>query len=126
MANIELNYFKQREFSCKCDQCGLGFEHMDAMLLLQINSARERAGVPFVFNSAMRCEKRNKAEGGDENSSHLRGYAVDIATPDNYARFKILGSLIEVGFKRFDVHESFIHVDNDPDKPEEILRLRLY
>ena len=61
--------------------------------------------------------------GGSPTSSHLLGLAADIRTADNWRRFKIVSSLIYVGFERINLKasESFLHVDNDPDKPREIL-----
>jgi hypothetical protein len=33
----------------------------------------------------------------------------------------IVGSLLEAGFNRIGIADTFIHVDNDPTKPEEVM-----
>ena len=54
-------------------------------------------------------------------SSHLLGYAADIACTNSVLRHKILTSLIKVGFNRIGIADTFIHVDNDPGKPENVI-----
>ena len=82
--------------------------------------AREIAGIPFGVNSACRCDYHNIIEGGTETSSHLDGWALDIAVTSSRARFKILTSLMMVGFTRFGIAKGFIHVDDDPTKAPDV------
>ncbi len=111
------NYFKMEEFECPC--CG---ENLTSPTLVKkLNKAREIAGVPFVINSGCRCEKHNKEVGGSPTSSHLRGLAVDIKTTGSRNRFKILTSLLNVGFTRLGIGESFIHTDIDGAKAQEVI-----
>lgn len=110
---IENKYFKEREFACKC--CG-EFEESET-LINKLIKAREIAGVPFVINSGYRCEYHNKNVGGVKGSSHTKGYAADIAVTSNAKRHAILTALIEAGFNRIGIYNSFIHVDVDPTKP---------
>ena len=86
------------------------------------NSAisRPTAGTPFSLTSAYRCPKHNKAVGGVPTSAHTRGYAVDIRCVDSHSRFVILQALLEVGFRRIELAPTWIHVDNDPDKPRDV------
>lgn len=110
-----LNYFEPHEFECKCG-CGLGFDSMNKDLLIKLDEARRIAGVPFTLWSAMRCPEHNEREGGSATSSHLIGFAVDIEARDDHHKFRIVRSLIAVGFNRIGIAGSFIHVDNDPAK----------
>ncbi|MEQ2846314.1 YcbK family protein, partial [Bilophila wadsworthia] len=107
------------EFRCKCG-CGAGMEKMDADLLHLLDEARDLAGTPFSLTSAYRCPKHNKAVGGVPTSAHTRGYAVDIRCVDSHSRFVILQALLEVGFRRIELAPTWIHVDNDPDKPRDV------
>src|SRR6056297_2228968 len=112
-----MKHFDRAEFACKCGKCGLGLDDIDAIALGKLLSARARAGVPFVLNSAMRCERHNKKIGGSHTSSHLNGCAFDIACQDSVPRFKILGALLAADFKRIGIAKTFIHVDDDRGKP---------
>ena len=78
------------------------------------------AGIPFPLSSAYRCPKHNKAVGGVPTSAHTRGYAVDIRCVDSHSRFVMLQALLEVGFRRIELAPTWIHVDNDPDKPRDV------
>ena len=106
-------HFPDYELECNCG-CGLMNMREDTMVRVEI--ARVRAGLPFGVNSASRCPVHNKAEGGKDTSSHLEGYALDIAVTSSRARFEILQSLIAVGFTRIGIGKNFIHVDDDPTK----------
>ena len=119
MAGFTLRHFSPVEFRCKCG-CGAGMEKMDADLLHLLDEARDLAGTPFSLTSAYRCPKHNKAVGCVPTSAHARGYAVDIRCVDSHSRFVILQALLEVGFRRIELAPTWIHVDNDPDKPRDV------
>lgn len=68
-------------------------------------------GITLKVNSGARCEKHNQEVGGEKNSAHLTGEAVDLAIPDNYVRYKIIKYLIENDIDRFGIAKSFIHFD---------------
>ena len=53
-------------------------------------------------------------------SAHTRGYAVDIRCVDSHSRFVMLQALLEAGFRRVELAPTWIHVDNDPDKPRDV------
>lgn len=115
-----MKYFTKEEFRCSCG-CGLGFDSMNSVFINKLDSAREYANTSFKINSSIRCAKHNKDEGGSKTSSHLMGLAVDISTPTSREKYKILMGLIHAGFNRFGIGSNFIHVDNDKDKPEELI-----
>ncbi len=113
----ELQFFKASEFACKC---GCGANAMNQEFLLRLDNARKRAGVPFVINSAYRCEAHNKAVVGVKDSAHTKGLAVDILAPTPRIRFRILKALLNEGFERVGIYPTFIHVDADWQKDAEV------
>lgn len=114
--------FTKEEATCRC---GCGFVVVVMDLILPLQDARDIAGIPFPIESWCRCQKRNAVVGGKKDSSHLDGWAVDIKltwapgrTRDN-TRWIIIDALMQVGFNRFGIAETFIHTDRDPRKPAE-------
>lgn len=85
-------------------------------LLEKLQKAREIAKIPFRITSGYRSKKHNKKVGGSRNSSHLNGWAVDIACDNSFDREKILRSAFLAGFPRIGVSNTFIHLDVDPTK----------
>lgn len=115
-----MRYFTPAEFNID----GMPvFDNMNSDLLLQLDIARDIAGVPMVINSSYRTPEKNAAVGGSETSSHLKGLAVDIAADTGSAKYAILGGLIKAGFWRIGIGKNFIHADIDPDKPPGIIWL---
>jgi uncharacterized protein YcbK (DUF882 family) len=102
-------------------QCGCGClrhtEKVSINFLMKLNDARHMTKSKFVINSGYRCPTYNLSKGFSETSSHIKGMAADIATPDNETRFEVLRTLISVGFKRIGEGDGFVHVDSDTTKP---------
>ena len=95
----ELRYFSLEEFDSP-DLPDSGY-NMDSEFLKMLDTARDTAGVPFKITSGYRSKEHNEAVGGVPNSSHLRGYAADIACTDSGGdRYIILNAIIKAGFKR--------------------------
>lgn len=101
-------YFKNNELN------------MNEEFLQRLDEAREYAGIPFIINSAWRSEEENKRVGGKPNSSHLKGLAVDIKATNSRQRGLILDALRSVGFDRIGIGKTFIHVDMDFDKDQDV------
>jgi zinc D-Ala-D-Ala carboxypeptidase len=114
-------FFKENEFQCKCGKCGLGYKDMDEDYLLKLDQARGYAEVPFNVNSAVRCLEHNKKEKGTPTSSHLKGCATDIDTPNSFIRYRVVTGLMRAGITRFVVYPTFVHNDDDHDKPKELM-----
>lgn len=110
-------HFKEREFDCRCSRCNVTGHAMHVPFVERLERARVAARLPFVITSGARCEEHNAAVGGKDSSSHLRGWAADIACRDALSRWRIVSSLIEAGFHRIGIAATFVHVDADPDLP---------
>ncbi|MFV0481850.1 MAG: D-Ala-D-Ala carboxypeptidase family metallohydrolase [Campylobacteraceae bacterium] len=104
-------HFKRAEFACKC---GCGLNNISPLLVEKLEKARKRAGVKFAITSGCRCATHNEKVGGVEESSHVYGYAVDIALDDRNWIFII--KALETEFDRIGIAKNFIHVDIDPRK----------
>lgn len=111
----EIKYFKMSEFDSP-DLPGSGKENMNMDFVHRLDQARSMSGVPFKITSGFRTKEYNldlekRGYKISKKSQHLKGNAVDISTPDSSSRYKILKSLMNVGFTSFGLGESFIHVD---------------
>lgn len=104
-------YFQQHEFDSP-DKPGSG-ANMQQVLLDKLNVAREFSDTAYRINSGFRSEAHNKAVGGESNSSHCRGFAVDISYKSGSEGYKILEGLMKAGFNRIGVYKSWIHADCD-------------
>lgn len=109
-------YFKPEETKCKCG-CG---RDVQPQLLEALDKAREIADTPFVITSGMRCNYHNTNIGASRTSSHTQGLAVDISYKDKHTMAKIIYGATLAGFKRIGVHDKFIHLDIDNNKPNAI------
>ena len=114
-----MKYFEYEEFDSP-DVQGSG-QLMDPKLLNMIDEAREIYGKPIHVTSGYRTEAHNRKVGGVDSSSHLKGLAIDVACVRSDNRFKMLNALLEVGFNRIGVASTFIHVDIDKDKSQNVI-----
>jgi uncharacterized protein YcbK (DUF882 family) len=94
---------------------------MSRGFLDQLDLARKLANTAFTITSGYRCPTYNVTIGGSPQSAHITGYAADIHTPGSHSRFLVLRGLIDAGFKRIGVGPDFIHVDSDPNLPDEVV-----
>ena len=93
---------------------------MDEDFLSKLDEAREFAGIPFIINSAYRSTEHPLSI-KNPTSSHIKGLAVDIKATDSSTRFKVIEALVSVGFTRLGIADTFIHVDWDFDKSQEVI-----
>lgn len=107
-------YFSNKDF--RNANPASSIDDMDSGFLTKLDQARSIAGVPFIINSAFRSIEHEKRKGRDGSSSHTKGLAVDIRVRNSRERFLILKGLIETGFHRIGIANTFIHVDMDNDK----------
>ena len=94
--------------------------NMSKEFLFVLDEAREIAGIPFIINSAYRSPEHPLSI-KNPSSSHFKGLAVDIKATDSKTRFKIVKALIQVGFTRIGIADTFIHVDLDLDKTQKVI-----
>ena len=94
--------------------------NMNKNFLFVLDEAREFAGIPFVINSAYRSPTHPESI-KNPTSSHIKGLAVDIKATDSTTRFKIIEALLSVGFTRIGIADTFIHVDLDFDKTQDVI-----
>ncbi len=112
------NFFRD-EFACRC---GCGFDAISLKLVDMLQDVRDEIGYPLKITSACRCISHNESVGGILDSSHLPGDAVDINCFHSAHRMMLLPVLCRT-FRRIIVYETFIHVDIDPTKDQDILCL---
>lgn len=110
-------YFTMEEFRCKC---GCNKLIVSGILIDKLNEARKIFGKPMILNSGYRCKQHNADIGGSPNSAHLAGAAADIKCDNSRDRFNMLKALIEVGFNRIGIAETFIHVDISKNLDQEV------
>ena len=116
---MKLEYFKLKEFMCPC---GCNKNDMKLDFLLMLDEARSYSQTSYVINSAFRCQDHNDSLAmSKKTSSHVKGCAADIHCPDSRKRALILGGLIEAGFTRLGIGQTFIHVDDDSDKVQGVV-----
>ncbi len=114
-----MKHFVTHEFDSP-DEKGSGV-NMQKSTLEMLDKAREKASIPFVITSGFRTVSRNILVGGVSDSSHTKGCAVDIACRDSVNRYLIINAAIYAGFNRIGISSKFIHLDNDPDKPKNVI-----
>lgn len=110
--------FSRAEFACKC---GCGFDDIDRDLVELLQQIRSALGAPLTITSGCRCEEHNAKSGGAVTSAHVSGHAVDIACKDGHLRFRLLWLAIKAGIRRIGLHKTFIHLDNHPTNPQEVV-----
>lgn len=105
-------YFSPTEFS----RLGCSIADMREELLYKLDCLREQLHHPITITSAYRTKEHELSKGRSGKSAHTRGYAVDIAIPDNEYRFNVLKYAIPL-FSRIGVGSNFIHLDCDVSLP---------
>lgn len=119
MGSYNLNNFTLDEFDSP-DLPTSGRE-MDYIFLAKLDKAREIANVPFRITSGYRTIAHNEKVGGVPDSAHTKGRAADIACTSGTNRYIIVNSLLQAGFNRIGIANTFIHVDDDPSKPPQVI-----
>ena len=119
-----MRYFNYTEFDSP-DELGSG-QNMSPKILEMLDQAREKYDKPIKITSGYRTQAYNeylKARGykASKNSSHLKGLAVDIHCNNSKDRFELVDILLDVGFNRIGIANTFIHADIDEDKPSHLI-----
>ncbi len=119
-----MRYFNYTEFDSP-DELGSG-KQMSEEILEMLDLARAKFDKPIKITSGFRTEAYNKdlkARGykASSKSSHLKGLAVDIHCNNSKDRFELVDILLDVGFNRIGIANTFIHADIDEDKPSHVI-----
>lgn len=117
---IKMEYFTFNEFDSP-DKKGSGRRRMDKDFLIQLDTARTIAGIPFKITSGYRTKEHNEKVGGVAQSSHLKGLAADISITNSTNRFIVISALLEVGITRIGVGKNFLHCDCDKEKSQSVM-----
>jgi zinc D-Ala-D-Ala carboxypeptidase len=113
-------YLNKRDLACKC---GCGLENATDLLLQSLEKLADMLGRCPVPTSGSRCPKHNEEEGGEKDSAHLAGEAVDLACPSSWARLILVRALIACGFTRIGIGKTFVHADVSSTLPQKVMWL---
>lgn len=116
---VTAKYFSEKEFHRCFPACSL--QDMKQHTMEKLDAAREIAGIPFVLNSAYRSPQWDKSKGRSGTGAHTTGCAVDIRCNTNPNRLKIIMACLAVGFRRIGIGKTYIHVDDDPTKTQNVM-----
>lgn len=103
--------FRPDEIRCKGD----GTLLLDARAMDRLQALRVHMKMPLLLTSAYRSEWHNRRVGGAAFSLHRQGRAFDILT-GNLDRSILVETARAVGFTGFGFYETFIHVDDGPQR----------
>ena len=106
--------FKREEFACKGVGCCGKSAPISEELVNNLQTLRDRVGKSLTVNSGFRCKTHNARVGGEDNSMHTIGIAVDIAvpagmTPDELA--KIAETIPAFRDGGIGIYKSWVHLD---------------
>lgn len=108
-------HFQRSEMQCHCPCHGL---IVHPLLLQRIEQVRETLKMAINPTCVYRCPTHNKEVGGEDNSAHLYGYAIDIALPilpsgktDDYYRKKLIECAFHCDICRVGIYSTFVHLD---------------
>ena len=104
--------FNREEYACKC---GCGRDNIKDELAVSVQLVRDKIKRGIVITSGIRCEAHNTAIKATPSSSHIDGWAADLAYNGSAERYQLLNAVMQV-FDRVGIAKTFIHVDVDSTK----------
>lgn len=105
-------HFKLSEFHCHGNGC-CKYTYVDEGILPYLEKIRAFFGKPLYINSGYRCYEHNKKVGGNRNSGHLKGKAVDIAFGKDITREQLAKYAESIGVPRIGTYKNspnMIHI----------------
>lgn len=103
-------FFTPDEFKCHCKYADCDAVDMDPAFLRDLNTLRNVFGLPMLLRSAVRCRRHNKDIGGEDDSWHPKGKAVDVHCPDGVYMLKLVKLALQMGF-RVGIRKRMVHLD---------------
>jgi len=94
---------------------------LDNALMMQLDNARDMAGVPFVITSGLRTPEESITCGGYATDPHTKGLGADIASENDQTNLRIIYGALVAGFCRIFIGKGHIHLDIDKDEPQNVL-----
>jgi len=102
----------------------LGSEiNMCPVLLSHLNWIAGQIPGGIRITSGYRTINHNKSVGGIANSSHLVGVAADVQTLTSAMRMKVVKLAIQRCITRIGIGKTYVHLDIDREKEDEIIFL---
>jgi len=95
-------------------------KNMDHILMASLVRLEMSLGKELEYNSGYRCPECNKLAGGEKNSAHLRGLAVDIKCLFSRPRYFLKKAAYAVGFRRIGTGHNIIHLDVDTSLDQDV------
>lgn len=87
-----------------------------------LDKMRGECGFPWVLQSGYRTQQENDTlTDSVSDSAHVSRLAADIACTDNAKRDKIVNVAKANGVKRIGIGKTFVHLDVDPSKPQNVM-----
>ena len=108
--------FDSEEFECKC---GCGFNSIDIGLVNRLQVIRDILNEPITVDCGCRCPAHNQSVGGEPNSYHLQGMAVDwTVDKESWKQLGRISKLLEnwSGGYHYYPDRHFIHIDVGPQR----------
>ena len=120
----DIKHFKPHEFDSP-DEKGSGLKFMNLEFVADLDFIRDEIGRPLSVNSGCRTPYWNKLKGGAKDSAHLTTrpcgvVAVDFHCTDSQLRRDIILVAESIGLNRIGLGNSFIHIDCDLTKHENV------
>lgn len=116
----DIRYFRIYEFDSP-DSPGSG-DRMNLSFVYKLDQLRDAVKIPLIITSGYRSPVHNdKIQNSVDGSAHTLGHAADIRALSSMTRFRILEAALRLGFRRIGVGSTFIHLDDAPTKPQDVV-----
>lgn len=89
----------------------------------RLDEIREGYGKPIYVNSGYRCEELNKEVGGEEDSYHLKGLAVDLRWDKELVEFVINNCQFHKAIREKSGKTKWLHLQFKLDRTKELNRV---
>ena len=97
--------YEELECKCKSDRCHYTLLH--PRLAEKIAIIRKASGSHLIITSAFRCQSHNQIVGGERESFHTKGMAVDLYPEDG--EVEDLYHLMSLYFDKVIKYDTFVH-----------------